>query len=151
ARQEAMRAREDFDVLVTACHWGEDVLREGGFSPTTTIHHGVDTALFNPARAVRDRLTDRFVVFSGGKLEFRKGQDIAVQAFRVFASRDPDALLLAAWSNPWRNFEATMAMSPYVPFLRGTREDFNVAIRRWLALNGLQDEQYELIPELVSN
>ncbi len=145
ARAAAASAHEHFDVLVTACRWGADVLRAGGFSPVETIHHGVDTVLFNPTQAPRRRFLDRFVVFSGGKLEFRKGQDVAVQAFRAFASRHPDALLVTAWRNPWRTFEATMGLSPYVPYLRGPEERYSVAAQRWLTANGLRPDQYELV------
>ena len=46
-------------------------------------------------------LPGRFVVFSGGKLELRKGQDIVVAAFRAFVERHPDAVLVNAWHNAW--------------------------------------------------
>ncbi|MSP88768.1 MAG: glycosyltransferase family 1 protein [Alphaproteobacteria bacterium] len=41
------------------------------------------------------------MIFSGGKLEYRKGQDIALAAFSAFRQRHPEALLLALWGNPW--------------------------------------------------
>jgi hypothetical protein len=44
---------------------------------------------------------DRFKIFSGGKLEFRKGQDLVLLAFRAFAHRHSDVLLGTAWSQPW--------------------------------------------------
>jgi hypothetical protein len=41
------------------------------------------------------------VIFSGGKLEFRKGQDIMVAAFKRFHARHPDSMLMVAWQNFW--------------------------------------------------
>src|SRR6266540_3569468 len=77
ARRVATASLGDFDAVATACSWCEEALRAGGLSAVTTVLHGVDTTRFNPSRSVRTRLTDRFVVFSGGKFEFRKGQDVA--------------------------------------------------------------------------
>ena len=47
---------------------------------------------------------DRFVIFSGGKLEYRKGQDIVIAAFKIFQKRHPEALLITAWHNVWPQF-----------------------------------------------
>ena len=41
------------------------------------------------------------VIFSGGKLELRKGQDLVVAAFKIFHARHPDALLISSWQNGW--------------------------------------------------
>ncbi|HTT83289.1 MAG TPA: tetratricopeptide repeat protein, partial [Rhizomicrobium sp.] len=40
-------------------------------------------------------------IFSGGKAEPRKGQDIVVAAFRIFARRHPEAVLVTAWHSHW--------------------------------------------------
>ena len=52
-----------------------------------------------PHRALLQRMRGRFVVFSGGKLEHRKGQDVAVAAFRDFQKTHPQLrpLLVTAW------------------------------------------------------
>jgi hypothetical protein len=39
------------------------------------------------------------VVFSGGKLEHRKGQDLVIRAFVRFVQRHPDAVLVTAWGS----------------------------------------------------
>ena len=44
---------------------------------------------------------ERFIVYSGGKLEHRKGQDIVVAAFREFVKTHPDAVLATTWHNQW--------------------------------------------------
>jgi glycosyltransferase involved in cell wall biosynthesis len=40
---------------------------------------------------------DRFIVFSGGKFEFRKAQDVVAVAFKRFHEKHPDSLLLTCW------------------------------------------------------
>ncbi len=42
-------------------------------------------------------ISGKFVVFSGGKLEFRKGQDLAVAAMRIFMQRHSDVVFITAW------------------------------------------------------
>src|SRR5262249_47921755 len=66
----AMQGR--FDALAPASEWCGDVLRRAGLTNISVIPQAVEHELFNSRRAVRDRWRDRFVVFSGGKLELRK-------------------------------------------------------------------------------
>jgi hypothetical protein len=51
----------------------------------------------------------KFVVFSGGKLEMRKGQDIVIAAFEKFAAKHKDAILVTAWHNQWPKLTKTIA------------------------------------------
>jgi glycosyltransferase involved in cell wall biosynthesis len=102
ARQRADR----FALIVAGSSWNEAVLRRRGIGSVTTVLQGVDTALFHPAPRA-DMFPGRFVVFSGGKLEFRKGQDLVLAAFRAFRQRHREALLLAAWHSPWSDLAAT--------------------------------------------
>ena len=88
ALSEVERQRAEQFALVAGSGWSEYVLRANGIIATTTVFQGVDTSLFHPApRAGRFR--DRFVVFSGGELQYRKGQDLVVKAFRAFQHRHP--------------------------------------------------------------
>lgn len=43
----------------------------------------------------------KFYVFSGGKIEYRKGQDLTLLAFREFARRHDDVVLVTAWHSLW--------------------------------------------------
>ncbi|MDA0996947.1 MAG: glycosyltransferase family 4 protein [Proteobacteria bacterium] len=89
-----------FDGMMTGSNWNRDRLIELGLADVSCVHQGVDTDLFQPQKSA-NKFSGRFVIFSGGKLEFRKGQDIAVAVFRAFHARHPDALLLTVWQNPW--------------------------------------------------
>ena len=97
---EVVRRASAYPLVVAGCTWNERVLRAHGVARVTTILQGVDPTLFHPAPRL-GVLGDRFAVFSGGKLERRKGQDIVLAAFRRFAERRPDALLVTAWHSPW--------------------------------------------------
>ena len=65
------------------------------------FQQGVDTSLFCPGPKPKLLGATGPVVFSGGKLEWRKGQDIVIQTFKRLLAVYPDALLLTAWQNPW--------------------------------------------------
>src|SRR5690606_6281917 len=106
---------------------------------------GVDTDLFRPVpQAVqRDpRFAGRFTVFSGGKLEYRKGQDLVVAAFKRFQQRRPEALLVAAWHNPWPEAAKSLAMSPHLTAAPGTGADGRLDVAGWLAANGLPENAF---------
>jgi tetratricopeptide (TPR) repeat protein/glycosyltransferase involved in cell wall biosynthesis len=132
------RARR-YQLLVTGSNWNREVLASAGIAHTETVLQGVDTSRFRPSEK-RGLFPGRFVVFAGGKLEWRKGQDIVVQAFRAFAQRHREALLLVAWNSPWpqlaRSLEQNPAVAP-LPF----RADGQVDIPAWLAANGIAGSQ----------
>ena len=139
-------ARDHYDVLVAGSRWGEEALRERGLERVATVVQGVDPALFNPAGAEKRLFPDRFMVFSGGKMELRKGQDLVIRAVAVLQQRHPDVWLVTAWSNPWRSTLDTMASAPGLrwpaPFT-GTQEDL---VRRLLAANGADPERAIVLP-----
>ena len=73
---------------------------------TVKILQGVDPIVFrrSPEGHVRPpELRGCFAVFSGGKLEFRKGQDLVLRSFKRFHDRHPDSRLVTAWHSPWPN------------------------------------------------
>lgn len=127
-----------FPLIVAGSRWNESVLRANGIAATTTVVQGVDTSLFHPAPRT-GRFRDRFVVFSGGKLEYRKGQDLVVKAFRAFHQRHAEALLLAAWHTPWGWFDDRMAPATRtVPAPQAA--DGSVDTAMWALGNGLPAE-----------
>ena len=134
------RARADrCAAIVAGSGFVARVLEGAGIARVRTVLQGVDPTHFHPApRAGWFR--DRFVVFSGGKPEFRKGQDLALLAFRAFAERHPEALLLTAWHSPWpeaaRSLEANPAVAP-VRF----HEDGRFDAAGWAAANGIRPDQ----------
>lgn len=104
---EAIERAREYDVIVTGSSWNEKVLNAAGLTRTRCILQGVDRSLFFPAPK-RNLYPGRFLIFSGGKPEPRKGQDIAVAAFRIFARRRPEAMLVTAWHSFWPEFARDM-------------------------------------------
>lgn len=135
---EGRQRADRFALIVAGSSWNEAVLRANGIVATTTVLQGVDTSLFHPAPNT-GRFRDRFVVFSGGKLEYRKGQDLVVKAFRAFHQRHPEALLLTAWSTFWHWRDVFMAAGTgTVPAKQGA--DGLVDSAGWAIANGVPAE-----------
>jgi glycosyltransferase involved in cell wall biosynthesis len=77
------------------------------------------------------------VVFSGGKLEYRKGQDIVVAAFREFHRRHPESILVTAWQNHWPKTMEGIDHKGYVHGTPTVGSDGQIDITGWLEANGV--------------
>ncbi len=132
---EAVARSRQYGRVICGSTWNAEVLRAAGVQNVGVVLQGVDPTLFHPA--VRHKLLkDRFVVFSGGKAEHRKGQDLVLAAFRRFQARHPEALLLTAWQSPWPDKAKDLAASPHV---RGAPPvvDGRLDVAAWAAAEGL--------------
>lgn len=89
-----------FDVIVSGSEWSRKLLEDHGVV-SKVILQGIDPLLFNKSRSKKKLFQDDFVVFSGGKFESRKGQDITIKAFKVLQDRHPDVKLIACWFNTY--------------------------------------------------
>ena len=87
-----------YDVLFAGSTWNTEKLKAAGIKQADTLIQGVDFERFKP-QPVSER--KGFVVFSGGKYEFRKGQDYVIAAMRHFMKVHGDVVLITAWHNPW--------------------------------------------------
>ncbi len=110
------RARTQYDVLATGSSWCSEILRQHGLTEVRTVVQGVDPTIFRPVPGGREFLGDRFVVFSGGRFELRKGQDLVIAAFKVLHERHDDVLLVTSWFNQSPARIRTMRASPYIRF-----------------------------------
>lgn len=134
---DARKRADAYARIIAGSSWNERILRDQGVSRVTTILQGVDTSLFHPAPKAR-LFPGRFVIFSGGKLEFRKGQDIVLAAFRAFHQRHPEALLLCAWHSPWGKLAAQIGC-PLKP-------DNSPDVNRWVIESGLPADAVVSVP-----
>jgi len=134
------RARS-YDKLVVHSTYNRDLLLEQGLSDIGCAFQGIDPdelPVLPPAR----RFGDRFVIFSGGKLEFRKGQDIVLAAFRRFHERHPEALLVTAWHNHWPHTSGTIAESSLTPVPAMIGENGKLRIVEWAMAHGVPPEGF---------
>jgi glycosyltransferase involved in cell wall biosynthesis len=138
--QDARAITEHHHCIVAGSSWNAEVLRAHGIARVETVLQGIDATLFHPAPK-RGLFPNRFLVFSGGKLEPRKGQDNVMAAWRIFAARHPDAMLVAAWDNLWpqiaRGINAMGRTAP-LPFTADGKPDMD----GWAAANGIKPEQF---------
>ena len=111
--QKDLEILKKFDLVISGSKWNQALLRRQGVDRACLVHQGVDTAVFNP-EPVPVLIKRSLVIFSGGKLENRKGQDIVIAAFRLLLRKYPDALLIAAWGNVGHVGLETIAASPHV-------------------------------------
>jgi glycosyltransferase involved in cell wall biosynthesis len=137
--------RRFHDVLVTGSSWCEEVLRGYGLTNVRTIIQGVDPTIFNPTHAKKEYLQDMFVLFSGGKFELRKGQDLVIRAFKVLHDRYRDVLLVNSWYNHWAASMQTMNVSPFIRFSAQSGE-YRAVMNNLLVENGIDLERVITLP-----
>ena len=89
------------DVVVCVSRWNADILRVKTPKRVEVIHEGVDNTLFRPGARSGRFDQSKFYIFSGGKVEYRKGHDLVLLAFKEFSRRHDDAVLVTAWHSPW--------------------------------------------------
>ncbi len=131
-----------FDLIVAGSTWNAEVMARHGVTNVRSCFQGVDLDLFKPG-AKTGRFANRFAVFSGGKLEYRKGQDLVVAAFKRFYQRHNDAVLVTAWHNPWPKMAAQgLSMSPHVSGPPGLTPEGRLDVPGWLRANGLPDAAF---------
>lgn len=135
-KPEAVDAARKHHIIVAGCSWCEKILRDRGLTNVTTVLQGVDDRMFHLAPRT-GLFKNRFMIFSGGKLEFRKGQDIVLAAFRKFHARHPNAALVTAWHNLWPQAAQGIVLGGLVDSAPQTGANGLLDINGWLAANGL--------------
>lgn len=156
AFDDAARSRAGLmTALLAGCKWSQGMLQANGCENVLLWRQGVDPSRYAP-RPRTGLWKGRYLVFIGGQLSYRKGQDIAVAAFKAFHERHPEALLVAACQSAWPRYARGLTIAghaPTEPTVSGDRLD----LARWLRECGLPDDSYRalgfvanpLVPELL--
>ncbi len=148
---ENLARAQRFDLIIAGSTWNKELLERRGLKRVVFCPQGVDLSRFAP-RPRQNAFEGRFTVFSGGKLEVRKGQDITIAAFKRFHARHPDALLVTAWNSPWPQIANSIAASDHVvgaPTVSATGE---LEAPQWLVANGLREDSFvtlRMLPNVV--
>jgi glycosyltransferase involved in cell wall biosynthesis len=140
-----------FDMFIAISRWNATFLNNLNMAPTYLCHQGIETSVFHPPLVPRKK-NNRFVVFSGGKFEFRKGQDIVLAAFKIFHNRHDDALLIASWQNlheadPTDVLSRGLCKSVPAKAADGRGLD----ITQWLQSEGLPEDSFKALPFVSSS
>ncbi|CAO3439815.1 hypothetical protein [Azospirillum doebereinerae] len=138
---EVLARARSYDRVIVHSTYNRDLLAGHGLTGIGLAFQGVDPSEMGP-RPSTGRFGDRFVVFSGGKLEFRKGQDIVLEAFRRFHQRHPDSVLATAWHNPWAHLAAGIAESRWTPTPLTTDDRGRLKIADWAVAHGVPAEAF---------
>ena len=142
-------ADQYYDTIAVGSSWCEAVLNEHGFNRTRTIVQGIDPSVFHP-EGEKQRYPDNFVIFSGGKFELRKGQDIVMRAVKILQERYPDVLLVTSWYNHWLQSMNTMAASPYIKYQKPL-DSYESTMKQMVAINGLDPQRVVILPPLPNS
>jgi glycosyltransferase involved in cell wall biosynthesis len=121
-----------YDMFIAISKWNADYLKSLNVGPVHLCYQGIDSTLFHPAPG-SGLYKNRFVVFSGGKFEFRKGQDIVLAAFKRFHARHPDALLVTCWQNLTIPDVKPFALADHINSVPAAASDFGLQMTPWLA------------------
>ena len=136
-----------FDLVVTGSTWNQQVAELSGLKNCLMVHQGIDISRFNAIPI--PKLFDRsLVIFAGGKLEARKGQDIVIEAFKKFLAYCPEALLIACWTNIADIGLSTIEASPYIRGLPRTGKAKD--IHPWLVEQGIPARNV-VVPTAMAN
>jgi glycosyltransferase involved in cell wall biosynthesis/SAM-dependent methyltransferase len=123
------------DLLLCASRWNADLLRAKTHKRIEVIHEGIDHTLFRPGprRGLLDQ--SKFHIFSGGKVEYRKGHDLVLLAFKEFSRRHDDAVLVTAWHSPWPQISVGFKGKLNAALELAT--DGTIDVKKWVASNGI--------------
>ena len=90
---------ERFEKIIGGSTWNLEMLREVGIENSDVLIQGIDPEIFYPIE--EERNDELFVIFSGGKFELRKGQDLVLRAVKTLQQKYPNIVLINAWYNMW--------------------------------------------------
>ena len=135
------------DLILAGSTWCKERLDEQGLTHNGVLIQGIDPTKFYPQN--QPRVNNYFTIFSGGKFEYRKGQDLVLRATKVIMDRYKDVVLINAWYNMWEQSVRTMGASPHIHF---DVNNFNhhEMMKKVYADNGL-DENRILTIGLIDN
>jgi len=137
----ALQRARRYDKIIAGSSWNRDFIIDHGFKETAFVSQGVDLERFAP-RPKTGVFGDRFVIFSGGKLELRKAQDTVVTAFKLFHDRHPDTLLVSNWHNAWPDTIANMSASPFYNTVPEVNAERVINFAKWTAGAGIPEGAY---------
>ncbi len=137
----ALENAKRYDLIFAGSTWCRDRLREAGIDHCEVLVQGIDPQRFFPEPAGEVRAPGRpFTIFSGGKFELRKGQDLVLRAWKILQDKYPDMVLVTCWQNIWPDTMRSMSLSPHITYTH--REgDWQTIMHQLYVDNGLDPER----------
>jgi len=97
--QTSVQNSKNYDLIFAGSTWCKEKMLEAGIKNSDVLIQGIDPELFYPENIHHNK--NLFIIFSGGKFEFRKGQDIVLKAVKILQHKYDDVILVNAWYNFW--------------------------------------------------
>ena len=127
-----------YDLILGGSSWCRDRMLERGITHCGVLIQGIDPELFFPVEEEKE--PERFVIFSGGKFELRKGQDLVLKAFKALQDKYPDMWLVNCWYNLWPESTRLMSHSSHIRF-EAHSGSWQEKMQHTYALNGLDSSR----------
>ncbi len=112
--EKSIENSKDFTKVIAGSTWCKQKLEDKGILNTDVLIQGIDPEIFYPGETAKKN--DLFVIFSGGKLELRKGQDLVLKAVKILQEKYNDIILINAWYNFWPDSMAALKSSQFINF-----------------------------------
>jgi len=97
--RDAIDKLSRYTHLLTGSSWNKEILENATGREVKVIHEGIDPNLFCPG-SKSGALPEAFYIYSAGKVEYRKAQDVVLLAFKRFVQKHPEARLVTLWQSP---------------------------------------------------
>ena len=137
---------KNYDMFIAISQWNADYLKSLDLhGPTHLCYQGIDGTLFHPGPRT-GLYGDRFVIFSGGKFEFRKGQDIVLAAYKRFREKHPEALLIVCWQNLLMPRAEPFRLAGHCGDVPEAAPNYGLQITPWLLKQGLPQSSFIDLP-----
>lgn len=137
---------KNYDMFIAISKWNADYLTSLGLhGPTHLCYQGIDSTLFHPGPK-SNLYNNRFVIFSGGKFEFRKGQDIVLAAFKRFREKHPEALLVTCWQNLLMPQAEAFRLAGHCTDMPEAASNYGLQMTPWLLKQGLPQDSFIDLP-----
>lgn len=139
-----------YDCVLAGSSWCRDRMHEKGIENSGLLIQGIDPDIFYPLETPAEPDSGRFTIFSGGKFELRKGQDLVLRAVKIMQDKYPDVWLINCWFNLWPESLRLMRYSRHIRFEYQDGEPWQRTMQRTYAMNGLDERRIitcELIPQ----
>jgi glycosyltransferase involved in cell wall biosynthesis len=139
-----------YNLILAGSSWCRERLLEKGIKNSKVLIQGVDPKKFYPI--LRRKPSNNFVIFSGGKFELRKGQDLVLRAFKILQEKYDDIILVNCWYNIWPQSIQLMAGSPHINLPATMTHPWEKFMAAVYEINGLKTDRiktYELVPNYI--
>lgn len=137
------------DVFFVGSEWNRSIASLFGIKNAVLLEQGIDHEVFKPKQQHRN-----IRIFSGGKWEYRKGQDLVLSAFKSMMHDYPHATLVAAWWNPWPETMETMRESTCIKCpapMQLSLSDWKRWTDELCEINSIPRERIEFVLTLTPN